>query len=359
MNLKRDDISERRKIKKLTPLRRGEERNKTKNLPRHGGANSQKHPDLASGCFLFYNIFMKRIGILRGGEGSNYFASIKNGGDVIAHISSDLSSKYRVVDILVDRDGVWHVSGIPGSPHNLHYKVDTVWNLADPKFSITLKNFSIPCVSQSAYSVSLADNVDLMRSHLESLDLRVPRRVVLPAYQEDLDGDRSKYSIRKAKEIHEKFGAPWVVKSFTPDTSMGIHLAKTFNELVGAIEDGVHHGKSVAVEEFIAGKPAALHTLRGYRGEEIYVFPQGHLGKEFSHTEKEQLANCARKIHAHVGAGHYLKSDLLLTPQGRLYVIGISLHPDLKTGSHLEQACNVSGAKLHHLVEHIIEQALV
>ena len=300
----------------------------------------------------------KRIGILRGGKGKHYESSLKRGGEVISHINKNLADKYKPVDILIDKDGVWHVGGVPISPHDLIHKVDIVWSLAGPEFSETIKNFSIPYVGQSSFSHTLENSSEILRKHVKSIGVQMPRRIVLPLYQEDFDGERSKYAIKKAKEIHEKFGTPWIVKSFTPDTSMGIHLAKTFNELVGAIEDGVNHEKSILVEEFIAGRVASVHSVQGFRGYDCYTFPLGNSYGNFSLPEKESLQNIARNLHKHLGAEHYLKSDFILTPRNKVYLLSINLHPDLKPGSHFSEVCDLVGAKMHHVVEHVLESVV-
>ena len=315
-------------------------------------------------CYnLYIQITQKRVGILRGGRGDQYSSSLKDGGEVILHINENLSDKYKTVDILVDKDGVWHVGGLPENPHDLVHKVDLVWNVADPKLSITLANFSIPCVGKNFFSSTLEKSSLLLREHVRKLsNVDMPRSIVLPVYQKDFDGDRNKYAIKKAKEVHEKFGAPWIVKSFTPDTSMGIHLAKTFNELVGAIEDGVKHEKSILVEEFIAGKIASVHTLRGFRSDlpaqagDVYAFPLGNSYGNFSIQEKEKLSSLAKDLHIHLGVEHYLKSDFVLDKRGKCYLLGIRLHPDLSQNSHFSEVCELVGAKMHQLVEHILRQ---
>jgi len=179
-------------------------------------------------------------------------------------------------------------------------------------------------------------------------------------YQADFDGPRERYSIKKAKEIFEKFSSPWIIKSFTPDSGMAIHLAKTFPELVDAIEDGVRHEKSILVEEFITGKVASMHSVPNFRGEACYTFPLlNTLGTSgFSSGEKEKLANLVKNLHIHLGAKHYLKSDFVLNPRGKIYLLGVDFIPNLKQNSHLSQACEIVGAKTQNIIEHIIEQAM-
>jgi len=296
----------------------------------------------------------KRVGILRGGNNKNYDSSLRKGGEILQHINEHLADKYKVVDILVDKDGVWHLGGVPINPSDLFHKVDVVWNTASHESSNICKSFSIPIIGAVSYSHVLEGSRELLREHVKEINIPMSRHIVLPLYQEDFDGPKERYSIKKAKEVHAKFGAPWIVKSFTPDSMMGIHLAKTFNELVGAIEDGVNHEKSILVEEFIEGKIASLHSVRGFRGEDLYTFPIGNSYGVFSGEEKENLAKISKDIYKHIGAEYYLKSDFIMNPRGMCYLLGVSLTPDLKTGSHFSEVCELVGTKLHNLTEHFL-----
>jgi hypothetical protein len=138
---------------------------------------------------------------------------------------------------------------------------------------------------------------------------------------------------------------------------MGIHLAKTFPELVDSIEDGVKHERSILVEEFIAGKVASVHSVPMFRNEEIYIFPLGNSFGIFSNEEKEKLSNLVKILHKHIGAKHYLKSDFVLTPRGKVYLLQIEEIPDLKPDSHFSQVCISVGANTHNVVEHILDSA--
>jgi D-alanine-D-alanine ligase-like ATP-grasp enzyme len=305
----------------------------------------------------------KRIGILRGGgglpagrQGKNYTSSLQKGGEIISSITDNLGNKYQVFDVLVDKDHIWHFKGVPVSPSDLVHKVDIVWNLTHPSLSNILDSLSIPNISASSFAHTLETSKEMLREHMSKIGVQMPRSLVLPLYQEDFDGERNKYAIKKAKEVHEKMSPPWVVKSFTPDQNMGIHLAKTFNELVEAIEDGVKHEKSILVEEFIAGKIASIHSVPEFRGESIYIFPLGNTFGIFSAEEKEKLSQLVRDLHSHTGADHYLKSDFVLNPHGRVYLLNLESTPDLKPNSHFSQVCESIGAKPYHVLEHILEQ---
>ncbi len=309
----------------------------------------------------------KRVGILRGGTGAHYTTSLKHGGDIISHIFENLGDKYKVVDILIDKDYIWHLGGLAISPSDLPQKVDIVWNVSHPSFSNILSSLSIPNVGVSAFSHTLENSKEMLREHMNKIGVSMPRSIVLPVYQGDFDGPRAspvdglrpreRYAIKKAKAVFEKFGSPWIVKSFTPDSNMAVHLAHTFNELVAGIEDGVKHQKSILVEEFIAGKVASVHSVANFRGENVYTFPLNNFFANFSQNEKEKINTLAKDLHIHIGAKHYLKLDFILTTRGKVYLLEFESTPNLKSHSHFSQACESVGAKMHEVVEHILEQA--
>ena len=297
---------------------------------------------------------MKRVGIIRGGEGENYDFSLVKGGNLISCIFENLGDKYKVLDILVDKEGVWHIGGVPIIPSDLIHQVDVVWNAAHHGISSILDQLSIPRISTSVFSSILEDNHEKLALHLKSLNVKMPRKIVFPVYQIDFDGDVEKYVIKKAKEVHQKFGAPWVVKTYTEDKSMGVHVANTFPELVRALEDGVHHRKSILVEEFISDKSVSVHSVAGFRGDDVYVFPPNNLSKD----NKEKLISLMKDLHAHLGAEHYLKADFIIHPRRGILITNISFSPDLTNNSHLAENCESVGAKMHHIVEHILERVL-
>ena len=339
---------------------------------------------------LWYNFRVKKnktkktVGIIRGGEQGDYDASLRYGGELISHIFENLSERWKVVDILIDKNGVWHANGIPISLANLTHKVELVWNTAHHGLANVLRDFSIPAINISSFSFLLKQEHEVLEEHLKELGLKMPKKIVFPLYQEDFDGPVDLYVARKAREVLGKFSAPWIVKTFTEDADMGpvrgregsqrpsasngmgIHLAKTFPELMTALQDGIRHQKSILVEEFIYGKNIDMHSVGGFRGEGVYVFPphsgsetlQGRMTGNLLKDEKDKFIQLVKDLHRHLGAEHYLNSNFVLHPKRGIFVTDISLLPDLQPGSPLENACESVGAKVHHLVEHLLEKTL-
>jgi len=302
---------------------------------------------------------IKIVGILRGGTGTGtgneYEKSLREGGEVLSLIHENLSDKWKPVDILVDRKGVWHFKGMPILASELANKVDIIWNASHRSYSAIFQNLSIPHVGHSIFSKTLSENKKMLQEHMEKIGVKMPRHFVIPTYQADFDRNKEKFIVKKAQEVLHKFPAPWIVKTFTPDSNTAIHLVKTYPELVDAIADVVDHNKSILVEEFISGKIASVHSVLGFRGEDIYTFPLVN----FKIEEKEKLIKLAKDIHDHLGKDHYLRSDFVLSPRGNIFLINVEFSPDLKKDSHFDQACEKVGAKMHHVIEHILSKNFI
>lgn len=263
----------------------------------------------------------KRIGILRGGAGKHYASSLKKGGEIILYISEKLGDKYKVVDILVDKDYIWHINGLPINTSDLINKVDIVWNTTHPSFSNILDSLSIPNIG----------NKDFSYKQIKQFGVQIPRSVVSP---------------KTAQEVFKKFGSPWIVKN-----SNEIRIIKTFNELI----EMINNNEDLVVEEFIAGKIASVHSVSGFRNQDIYTFPLHNSYGIFSSEEKEKLTNLVKDLHKHINSKHYLKSDFIMNPRGKIYLLQISGIPNLKQGSHFSEVCESVGAKMDHMVEHMLE----
>ena len=273
----------------------------------------------------------RRIGILRGGMGEHYISSLKKGGSIISHIVENLHDKYKVFDIFVDKDYIWHLNGVPIKPADLIYKVDVVWNTAHPSFLNIIENLSIPHIGSSFF---LGSSKELLKKYMKNIGVNMPRSIFLP---------------KSAREVLEKFPAPWRV---------GHKLVRTFPELTELIENN----KSILVEEFISGRVASVHSVRGFRGHlsaqagDFYVFPPVNIFGVLSSEEKEKLKNLSKEIHGHLNGGHYLKLYFIVNKKGKIFLSDFESTPNLDPTSHFAQACESAGAKMHHVVEHILEQ---
>lgn len=292
---------------------------------------------------------MKRIGIIRGGVGEDYDESLKKGADIFSYIEKNIGENWKPVDIFIDKVGIWHVGGLPVVPADLYHRVDLFWNNATPEVNAILDSLGFPHISTPAFSYGLGKSKAMLESHMKTLNINMPKHFVIPAYLEGLDQSIEKYATKNAKSVFEKFGSPWIVKSLGEKNAMGVHVAKTYPELVNAIIDGAEHGGSIIVEELITGSEANMHSLKNFRGEGIYIFPG-----QFRGPEKDMLHGLIQNLHQSTGS-HYLKSYFVINPNRGIFLKNLEFTPDFNDDSDLHNVSQNIGVNTSHVLESILE----
>ncbi|MCF7834101.1 MAG: hypothetical protein K9L98_01960 [Candidatus Pacebacteria bacterium] len=296
-----------------------------------------------------------RVGVIRGGE-HDYEDSLQKGGKLLSVLSDNLYDKWKPLDIFIDKKGVWHLYGIPVLPSELKDKIDIFWNTSHPAFSSVLESSGVssPIIGHSSFSHAVSENRRMFEQHLKTNSINVQKSFIIPAYKKELDGPIEECSLNRAKETHLKFAPPWIVKVFPSGVMSGHRVAKNFNELINLIYEGLQTGESLLVQEFMTGKNIQVHSVKGFRGQDIYMFPNASLHKD----EKEKIVSLVKDLHKHLDTDHYLHSEFVVTPRKRVYISGFSVFPILEEESSFHKACVSVGAKMHDVLKHIMEHKL-
>jgi len=223
---------------------------------------------------------MIKVGVIRGGISGEHDVSLASGSQVLFHLRSPaMNDKYKAVDIFIDRDGLWHINGIPTTLNKIIHKVDVLFNALhgdygeDGKIQQELEAWNIPYTGSRPLASAISYNKFLTKLEFSKLGIKTPKHLLFPAYQDDFDGPRAKYGERKAREVWEKLPPPWIVKPLIGGSSMGIHVCYTFKDLIVAFDDSIDQKVSVLVEEFIKGKEATVGVVNHFRNRDVYVLP--------------------------------------------------------------------------------------
>lgn len=336
---------------------------------------------------------MLRIGVVRGGISGEHDVSLASGAQVLSHLLGDkMSSKYKALDIFIDKDGVWHINGLPTTIDRVAHRVDLVINALhgdygeDGKIQQEFEKHGIPYTGSGPLASAIGYNKLLTKQQFEKLGIKTPRHMLFSAYQEDFDarlneefgqGPKNKYAEKKAREVWEKMSPPWIVKPLTGGSSMGVHVCKTFESLVDAFSDGVDNNVSVLVEEFIKGKEATVGVVNNFRGKKVYTLPPIEIrvpktsaffdnevkynGKSqeicpgnFTSDEKKELERLAALIHTGLDLDHYSRSDFIVHPKRGIYALEVNTLPGLTGESLMPKALRAVGSDLPEFIEHLI-----
>ena len=289
-----------------------------------------------------------RIGVLRGGPSPEYDISLKSGAEVLRH----LNETHKPVDIFVSRDNKWHIQGLERSPERILKQVDVVWNALhgaygeDGRVQEVLNYHGIPYTGSDKFSSALGVNKQIAKERISSLGVKTP--VYLVVRNTDSAG-------QKAKEIWNGIPNPLLVKPGTGGSSLGVSIAKTFTELLMAMENILSQYESVLVEEYISGKAVSCYVTDNFRGQSIYAFPPTGV---ISIKEREALEDIAKRVHSLFSLSLYSKSDFVVSPRRGIYFLEVNTTPKLQADSTLLESLAAVGVSVKDFIHHVISLAL-
>jgi D-alanine-D-alanine ligase len=291
-----------------------------------------------------------KIGVLRGGPSSEYEVSLKTGEHVLS-ILRGMPDKFETTDILISRDGDWHIGGLRRTPHKAVLNLDLVVNALhgaygeDGQVQQFLEDLKIPYTGSKPAPSSNAYNKDRAKEKYRLFGLLTPQHELIT---EDNFNDETLIN------IFQTYMHPVVVKPATSGSSVGLHLARSFEELKMAVKTAFTHSPKVLVEEQIQGKNSTCVVLENARGQKYYAFlPTG----ELSTAENKKIEEASRMAHEALGLRHYSSSDFVITPKGRVYILETDSLPAFHPESKVDESLKITGWKDEEFLGHIINLA--
>ncbi len=314
-----------------------------------------------------------RVGVMRGGKGSEYHVSLKTGGHVLSALPPD---RYDVRDILITADGQWHMNGVPTTPEKVSRSVDLVWNALhgefgeDGKVQKILDAFGVPYTGSSAIPSAVGMNKVLAKRSFEELGIKSPQGVVVERGEEIED---------VLARVRHLLRAPYVVKPVMGGSSLGLSFASNAQELMQGIERALSFGERALVEEYISGREITLGVIDALDNQGAYVTPPLEIflpdGALFDHDSKnitpahpvslaqlcladrEALEQSVLLAHRGLGIRHYARYDVILANDG-VYLLEVNTLPGLAFGSLFEKSLAAQGLFMPEFTDYIVALAL-
>jgi len=315
-----------------------------------------------------------KVAVLRGGPSSEYEVSLRTGKNVL----DNLPDKYIPTDVVIDKQGIWFIDGVPVTPQKVCEMVDVVFNAMhgeygeDGKVQQILDMFGVKYTGSKALASALGMNKVLAKEIFIKYSLTTPiYRVIYKCANLELE----------ARMVFKSFPMPAIIKPRGSGSSMGVSVVKTLEEIVPAIKEALKFSDVVIVEEFITGREATCGVVEKMRGQDIYpLFPVEIIkhpeakffdykakycggAKEvcpgkFSKKEKETITRMAVEAHKALGLRHYSRSDFVVNPKRGVYILEVNTLPGLTTESLLPQSLKAVGISFPDFLDHIITLAL-
>ncbi len=304
-----------------------------------------------------------RIGILRTMD-EDRMHHFDQANSFLTYIEDNLFHKYKAVDIFVDKNNVWHCKGIPILPMDLHHKVDVIWNEYHSDLYQTLSGLNIPHITFNPFSYVLENNRDLLKEYLAKNNISTPRHMIIGAYQEDIDGDIDIFALKKAKQVFEKFGSPWIVKSLTDEKNEPLHVIKTYPELIEIIKNYSLEKKNILIEELITGRSIETHSIADFRKHDLYHLislekkDKKYFKTKLNNTDKNNLYKTIEDLHNLLGDNKYLKTEIILTPKGKMYLNHFKTTLHVKENKGLRETLKFLNIHLEEIIDQFVNKAL-
>lgn len=316
----------------------------------------------------------KRVGILRGGPSSEYEVSLKTGKSVL----DNLANRYEILDIFIDKAGVWHYLGAPILPEKVFKKVDVIFNALhgtygeDGTVQKLLEKFSIPYTGSTALASAVGMNKVLSKKIYKNNNLKTPLYITL-SKEDNVQ--------MEALNLFKSFPMPVMVKPVSGGSSVGTAIAKTIGDLEKAIAEALKHSDKVLIEEYIFGKEATCGVIDQFRNEMIYALLPVEIRKpadsvffdyeakysgqtqeicpgNFTAIENETIQRMAKEAHKALGLRHYSRSDFIIHPKRGIYILETNTLPGLTSESLLPKSLAAVGCSLSDFLDHLIKLAL-
>jgi len=316
----------------------------------------------------------KKVGVLRGGPSSEYEVSLKTGKSVM----DSLADRYQVLDIFIDKNGVWHYLGAPIAPEKVFKKVDVIFNALhgvygeDGTVQKLLDTFAIPYTGSTALASAVGMNKVLSKKAYKNNKLKTPLHKTI---------SRGSNILAEISKLFKSFPMPVVVKPVNGGSSVGTAIAKTMADLEQAVTDALKYSDTALIEEFIAGKEATCGVVDKFRNEPVYTLLPVEIRKptdapffdyrakygggseeicpgNFTEKEKKIIQEMAREAHKALGLRHYSRSDFIIHPRRGIYILETNTLPGLTGESLLPKSLKAVGCSLPDFLDHLIQLAL-
>ena len=316
---------------------------------------------------------MQRIGILRGGVSPEYHLSLKTGANVQRALAD---AGFEAIDMLLDKEGVLHIKGIPADMETAGKGVDKVWNALhgdfgeDGRLQTMLDEHHIAYVGSGSDASALAFDKARAKEYVRSLGIKTPQSVLIMP-----DGSESIAEV--TARIYRTMAPPWVLKPLTGGSSVRTYFAFTRLELAEFVDESVTHAQPFLVEQYIYGREAAIGVINGFRNQEDYVLPVVEIkapsagilshdmrssdepyavsGGGFRADEREKLSTLAKDLHHAFGAKDYSQSEFIVDAKGTIWFIEMDTQPSLQDNAPFLVALDAVGSTLKEFVASLLQ----
>ena len=316
-----------------------------------------------------------RVGVLRGGQSTEYDVSLLTGQTVLEALAE---SHFDVRDVLIDKSGTWHLHGRPMDPIRILDQVDVFFIALHGSYGENgelqkyLDTHGVAYTGTGALGSALSMHKASAKRALEGAPYKFAEHRIMVS---------DDYNDEAVHELFTTFMMPSVVKPVDGGSSVATALVRTRRELDNALRKVFMVSNTALIENYVRGREVTVTVSDSFRGEDLYAFPPVEImysnSDFFDYDEKystesgarelcpapverhitQELMDNARHVHRQLGLRDYSRSDFMLTKTGEIFFLEVNTLPGLTATSLVPRSIDAVGAKLPHFLEHLIDRA--
>lgn len=341
------------------------------------------------------NLFMskKKIAILYGGRSVEHGVSINSARNIFQFINRQ---KFKPILIGITEKGEWRLTKKVSADIKKGEKVSLELNARKPVFKSKSKTFTpdivfpvlhgtdgedgsvqgllkaidVPMVGTGVLGSAMAMNKLISKKMLKDAGLPVAD------FQFAFYADRNKISFESVKK---KLGLPFMVKSASLGSSVGVSKVKSKSDFKKAVDDGLRYDDCILFEKYIKGREVECAVLgnapakASLPGEiiiskkyEFYTFDAKYVDGEavsidvpakLTKNVSDKIREFSLKAYQTLCCEDFARVDLFLTDGGKIFVNEINTIPGFTNSSMFPMMWKERGISFTDLITKLVELA--
>jgi len=336
----------------------------------------------------------KKIAILYGGRSVEHGVSINSARNIHQYIDKD---RFELLLIGISLKGVWYKTEHVSKEIETGSELSLALNPSRPQFTAKdgttfipdiifpvlhgtdgedgsiqglLKAMSIPMIGTGVAGSAMSMNKLVAKRLLK--EAGIPVTPFLYSYY----SDKNQFSF---EEIKKALGVPFMVKSASLGSSVGVSKVKSKEDYEKALDESYRYDDCVLFEEFIQGREIECAILgnspakASLPGEivishkyEFYTFDAKYVDGEAVSIEvpakletsvSEKIQEVSVRAYQALGCEDFSRVDLFLTPNGNIYVNEINTIPGFTNSSMFPMMWKERGITFTDLITRLAELA--
>lgn len=337
----------------------------------------------------------KKVAILYGGRSVEHGVSINSARNIFEHLDK---SQFEPVPIGISTTGQWFLtSGVSkdmtqGKPLGLmldpanagfmllssgdRFKTDIIFPVLhgtdgeDGSIQGLIKAMDIPMVGTSVLGSSMAMNKIVAKRLLKEAGLPVTDFMTFRYDEKD------KISFTA---ISKKLGLPFMVKSASLGSSVGVSKVKTKKDFTAAVEEAFRYDQEMIAEEYITGREIECAVLGNYPPEasypgevviskkyEFYTFDAKYVDPDAVRIDvpakltkpvAEKIRKASVKAFEALHCEDFSRIDLFLDKKGKIYINEINTIPGFTNSSMYPVMWKERGVGFSELITRLLNLA--